>query len=134
MTYEKPLPVLNADNKEFWESCKNHQLRIQKCHDCGELRWPPSFLCPHCHAQDSEWVQVSGKGTVYTFTIFHRAYHLGFKEDIPYVTAVIELDEGPHLLSNIVDCEPGEVRCDMPVEVVWADIDEDFSIPKFKPA
>ncbi len=134
MAYEKPLPVPNADNKEFWESCKKHQLRIQKCQGCGELRWPPSFLCPHCHSQESEWVRVSGKGTVYTFTVFHRAYHLGFKEDIPYVTAVVELDEGPHLLSNIVDCEPGEVRCDMPVEVVWEDIDEDFSIPKFKPA
>jgi uncharacterized OB-fold protein len=77
---------------------------------------------------------ASGKGKIYTFAVYHRAYHPGFQKDLPYVTAVIELEEGPHFLSNIIGCKTDEVRCDMPVEVVWEDINEEFSLPKFKPS
>jgi hypothetical protein len=78
-------------------------------------------------------ITAVGKGKVYTFAIFHRAYHPGFESELPYVTAVVELEEGPHFLTSIVGCRPDEVSCDMAVEVMWEDITEEFSLPKFKP-
>ncbi len=133
MTYEKPLPQPDADTRPFWEGSKEHQLRFQKCRNCAHVRWPPSIICPMCYSSDTDWIAASGKGKVYTFAVFHRAYHKAFEKDIPYVTASVELEEGPRLLTNIVGCAPGEVECDMPVEVVWEDIKEEFSLPKFKP-
>ena len=75
---------------------------------------------------------ADGKGKIYTFTVYHQAFHKSFENDLPYVTAIVELEEGPRLLSNIVGCSPEEVRCDMPVEVIWEDINEEFTLPKFK--
>jgi len=133
MTYEKPLPHPNADDKIFWEGCREHHLRFQKCEECGLVRWPPSAICPNCYSRDTIWISAAGKGKVYTFAIFHRAYHPGFEGELPYVTAVVELEEGPHFLTNIVGCRPDEVKCDMVVEVIWEDITEEFSLPKFRP-
>ncbi len=133
MTYEKPLPHPNADDKIFWEGCREHHLRFQKCEECGLVRWPPSAICPNCYLRDTIWITAAGKGKVYTFAIFHRAYHPGFEGELPYVTAVVELEEGPHFLTNIVGCRPDEVKCDMVVEVIWEDITEEFSLPKFRP-
>lgn len=134
MAYKKPLPQPSADTKSFWDGCKEHQLRFQKCLNCGHILWPPSIICPLCYSYDAEWIVASGKGKVYTFVVYHHLYHKAFEEDIPYVTAIVELDEGPHLLTNIVGCNPDKVRCDMPVEVIWEDITGEFSLPKFKPA
>jgi len=131
--YNKPLPNVNQDSKEFWTGCKVHELRFQKCKDCGHIRWPASMICPLCYSRDTQWIVASGKGKVYTFVVYHVAYHPGFKDDVPYVVAVVELEEGPHLLTNIVGCKPDEVRCDMPVEVTWEDITEEFSLPQFRP-
>jgi len=132
MLYDKPLPKPNADDKFFWDGCKEHQLRFQKCRNCGLVRWPAALICPNCYSQDTELITLSGKGKVYTFTVYHQAFRPAFEKDLPYITAVIELEEGPFLLSNIVGCKPADVRCDMPVEVTWEDITEEFSLPKFK--
>ncbi len=134
MAYDKPLPQPNPDTQPFWDACRQHELRFQKCLDCNHVRWPASIICPTCYSKETEWIKVSGKGVVYTYTIYHQAFHPAFKEDIPYVTAIIKLEEGPHFLSNIVGCDPEEVYCDMAVEVTWEDVDEAFSLPKFTPA
>ena len=134
MVYNKPLPRPNADTQPFWDACRQHELRFQKCLDCDLVRWPASIICPSCYSKKTEWIKASGKGTVYTYTVYHHAFHPAFKEDLPYVTAIIKLEEGPHFLSNIVGCDPDAVHCDMPVEVTWDDVDEAFSLPKFKPA
>ncbi|MFC2045777.1 Zn-ribbon domain-containing OB-fold protein [Chloroflexota bacterium] len=133
MACEKPIPKPNADNKAFWDGCKQHQLRFQKCQNCGLVRWPPSLICPNCHSQDAEWLTASGKGKVYSFAVYHQAYHPAFENDLPYVTAIIQLTEGPCILSNIVGCNPEDIKCDMPVVVTWDDITAEFSLPKFKP-
>lgn len=75
----------------------------------------------------------NGRGKVYTYAVYRQAFHPAFADDLPYVTAVIALDEGPHFLSNIVGCDPDEVCCDMPVELVWEDVQGGFSLPKFRP-
>jgi uncharacterized OB-fold protein len=131
--YQKPVPRINGDNKEVWLGCKVHELRFQKCKTCGHVRWPPSFICPICYSREIEGIVSSGKGKVYTFVVYHVAYHPGFESDLPYVVADVELEEGPRLVTNIVGCRPDEVRCEMPVEVTWQDITEEFSLPKFKP-
>jgi len=131
--YNKPLPNINGDNKEFWTGCKTHELRFQKCKACGHVRWPASVICPMCYSKDTEWAVAKGKGRVYSFAVYHVAYHPGFENDLPYVVADVELEEGPRLLTNIVGCRPDEVKCDMLVEVTWEDITEEFSLPKFKP-
>ena len=131
--YNKPLPNVNQDSREFWSGSKVHELRFQRCKDCGYIRWPASMVCPLCYSRDTQWIVASGKGKVYTFVVYHVAYHPGFKDEVPYVVAVVELEEGPHLLTNIVGCRPDDVKCDMPVEVTWEDITEEFSLPQFRP-
>lgn len=133
MTYRKPLPKINADNEAFWEGCRQHEIRIQKCGACGNLRWPPAFLCPHCLSQETDWIRSSGRGTVYSYAVYRVAFDPAFKEDLPYVVALVALEEGPHLVSNIVGCDPSAVYCDMPVQVAWDDVTETVSLPKFRP-
>jgi uncharacterized OB-fold protein len=133
VSYEKPLPIPNADTEPFWTGCKAHQLRFQRCRTCGLVRWPASILCPECHGRETEWIVASGRGHVFSFIVYHEALHPAFEQDLPYVVAIVELDEGPRLLTNIVGCSPDEVHCDMPVEVVWDDVTEEIHLPKFRP-
>ena len=132
MTNSKPLPVPNSDSKPFWDACARHELRFQKCAACSLVRWPPSFICPQCHSFEAEWTRSQGKGKVISYVVYHREFHPAFKAELPYVTAIVELDEGARMLTNIIGCPSTDVRCDMPVELVWEDISEEFSLPKFR--
>ncbi len=132
--YAKPIPTPSEDSRPYWEAAKNHQLKLQQCRACNAFRFPPAEVCSECTSDAYDWNPVSGKGRVFSFVIYHRAYHPGFQGEIPYVVGVIELDEGPRMLSNVVGCKPEEVRCDMPVEVAFEDITDEMSLPKFQPA
>jgi len=132
--YAKPIPTPSEDSVPYWEATKKHKLKVQKCRDCPSFWFPPAEVCSECTSDAYDWTAVSGKGRVFSFVIYHRAYHPGFKEELPYVVAVIELDEGPRMLSNVIGCKPEEVRCDMPVEVVFEDITDEVTLPKFRPA
>ncbi len=133
MSYGKPLPQPTPDTQPFWDGCREHRLRFQKCRQCGYIRWPPAIICPLCHSFEAEWIEASGRGKIYSFAVYHKAFHEAFEKDLPYVTAIVELEEGPHLLSSIVGCRPEELRCELPVEVVWDNVTQDFSLPRFKP-
>ena len=132
--YAKPIPTPSEDSRPYWEATRNHELKLQQCRVCKAFRFPPAEVCPECTSDAYDWNPVSGKGRVFSFVIYHRAYHPGFQDEIPYVVGVIELDEGPRMLSNVVGCKPEEVRCDMPVEVAFEDITDEMSLPKFRPA
>lgn len=132
--YDKPLPVINEDNRQYWEYCKRHEFRIQKCTECGYLRFPCSIICPKCHSMDSEWTKLNGKGKVYSYIVYRQVYHPSYKNDIPYVVAIIELDEGPRMESNITGCKIEEIKIGMPVEVYFDDITAEISLPKFRSA
>jgi uncharacterized OB-fold protein len=132
--YKKPLPCVNDDTREFWKGCKAHELRFQRCKECGHIRWPASTICPSCHSKNTNWVVASGKGKVFTFAVYHVAFHPGFRDDLPYVVADVELDEGPRLVTNIIGCPVDKVECGLPVIVAWEDINEEFTLPKFRPA
>jgi hypothetical protein len=91
------------------------------------------LVCPHCFSENLEWVEASGKGTIYSYTVVMNNSPSAFINDIPYVVALIKLDEGVQMLSNIVDCDFDELKCDMPVEVTFEKLDDEFSLPNFRP-
>ena len=124
-------PRISADTVPFWDGCKKHRLLIQKCSTCGHLRWPASYLCPECLSEKAEWVEMSGKGTVYSHITMCKAFHPTLKEQVPYVVAEIDLDEGVRLLSNIEDDGTTQIRCGAKVEVVWQDYEE-YTKPIFR--
>ncbi|HDR14831.1 MAG TPA: Zn-ribbon domain-containing OB-fold protein [Desulfobacteraceae bacterium] len=132
MAHQKPLPRPDADTAPFWEGCSEGILRFQRCLSCGHIRWPASFLCPECHATEAAWEPSAGRGTVYSFVVYHVAFDPGFKEDLPYVVALVDIDEGPRMLSNIRGCLPEEVRIGMPVELLWEDRNGS-RLPVFRP-
>ena len=131
--YKKAIPVPGPESVPFWEGAKNHQLMAQKCLRCHHHWFPPSSVCTSCGSRDIEWVELSGKGTVFSFVVFHRLYHKGWDGEIPYVVGVIELKEGARMLSNVIGVPVENVKCDMPVEVVFDDVTEKLTLPKFKP-
>lgn len=133
-TPRKPVPRPAPESVPYWEAAKQHKLVIPHCKACGEYWFPPSQRCPHCLAADFAWAEVSGRGKVYSFVVFHRVYHPGFESEVPYVVALVELAEGPRLLTNIVGIPPEDVRCEMLVKVVFDDVTPDATVPKFAPA
>lgn len=135
-SYRKPLPVPSPETRRFWEGCRNHELWLPYCRACESFYFYPRDFCPRCFSWDIDWRQVSGRGRIYTFAIHYRAWHPGWANEVPYVSALVELEEGPRLYTNIVGVEPdpASIRCDMPVEVVFEDLTEEISLPKFRPA
>lgn len=129
----KPVPVVQPWSRPFWEAARAGQLVIQRCGSCRHHVFYPRLYCPHCFAEGLEWVQASGRGTIYSFTVVLNNAPSAFAADVPYVVAVIRLEEGVQMLSNVVGCDPGELRCDMPVEVTFERLDEQFTLPKFRP-
>jgi uncharacterized OB-fold protein len=130
----KPVPRPAPESIPYWQAAKEHRLSLPRCQACERFWFPPSRSCPHCLSADFAFEDVSGRGKVYSFVTFHRPYHPAFEAEVPYVVALVELEEGPRLLTNILGARPEDVRCDMPVEVVFDDVDEDHSFPKFRPA
>ena len=131
--YKKPIPVPSDESKPYWAGLKEHKLLMPKCDDCGKYWFPPTQHCTHCSSKNWKWTQVSGRGKVFSFVVYHRVYHPGFADEVPYAVAVIALDEGPRMLSNISRCPVEKIVCDMPVEIDYVDITEDATIPKFRP-
>ncbi len=130
----KPVPVVNTWAQPFWDAAKQERLVIQKCGACGGYVFYPRIVWPHCCADSLEWVEASGKGTAYSSTVVEANAPSAFLQDIPYVVAVIRLEEGVQMLSNVVGCEPHDVACDMPVEVAFGELNDEFTLPKFRPA
>jgi uncharacterized OB-fold protein len=131
--YQKPLPTLNDENRPFWESCQAGRLRLQQCGACGHVRYPISRFCPRCLSGEFEWAEMSGRGTVFSYIVFHRAYHPGFKDDVPYNVALVQLEEGPRMFSNIVGASNDAVRVGDPVQVVFDAVTPEVTIPRFRP-
>lgn len=102
--YTKPLPTMTDDGRPYWEALKQHRFILQKCRSCGKFQFPPRILCSHCGKRDVEWAQVKGTGTIYSFTAVHRPPDPAFQKDVPYLLVVVQLDEGPRLMSNLVHC------------------------------
>ena len=130
--YEKPLPVIDPGSAPFWEAAREHRLSIPRCLDCGKHHFYPRELCPHCHSDNLEWSDVSGRGSIYTFTIARRPAGPAYADDVPYVIALIDLAEGPRMMTNVIASDVEAVRIGDAVEVVFDDVTDEVTLPKFK--
>ena len=128
-----PVPAVSRETIGWWQAAAEHRLLMQRCARCGRTRLPPGPLCPSCRSFEREWQEVSGRGTVYTYTVVHRAYMPGLA--VPYVVIAVELEDagGARLISNLVDAEPSAVHVGMAVEVVWEDMAPGLALPRFRP-
>lgn len=130
----KPIPkVLDAIEQEFWDKCQDGTLYFQKCTSCGVWRFLPRYICAKCGSFEFEWTPSSGKGHIFSWTVTHQAFHPAFAADIPYIAAVVELEEGVRMATRLVDCASDKVALNMPVEVCFERIAEDFILPCFQP-
>ena len=132
-TPQKPVPIVNPWVKPFWDAARKEKLIIQKCQDCNNHIFYPRIACPHCFSDKVEWVEASGKGTVYSYTVVTNNAPSAFIADMPFVIAIVKLEEGVQMLSNIIKCNPDDVVCDMPVEVTFEKLYNEFTLPKFRP-
>ena len=126
----RPRPHIDSDTRPFWEGTRQGELRIQRCRDCGNVIFYPRSVCPKCMSDDIEWFKASGAGVIYSFVVVHRAPP-GFQDDVPYVVALIDLAEGPRLMSRITGTDPALVEVGQPVTVVFESFDEEITLPLF---
>jgi uncharacterized protein len=126
------IPVANIDTKLFWDGCAEGKLLLQRCAACQAYRHPPSPICPNCLSDQHAWVPASGRGTVYTFVVVREARR-GWDKMVPYVLAVVELEEGPRILTDLTNVEPEKVAIGMPVEVTFEELDGTTRLPLFQP-
>ena len=133
--YDKPLPRgINPElTAPFWEAAGRGELVLPRCRTCSTVFFYPRELCPDCLSSDLDWVPASGKGRVYSYTIIHQPAHPTFRGDSPYVYAIIQLDEGPRMVSNIVDCPNDDVSINMPVVAAFDAVTPDTTLVKFRP-
>lgn len=128
-----PVPIPNPESVEFWEGCKREELLIQKCLACGRFRYFPREHCPTCSDQTYEWVQASGMGTLFSWIIVYPPTLPAFQQKVPYPVILVELEEGVRMISNIVDCDNEELRIGMPLQVIFEEVIDGVTLPKFRP-
>ena len=129
--YDKPLPMPNLETQPFWDGAKAGKLLLPKCLDCGQYHFFPRALCPHCRSENWTWVTASGDGLIHSYTIAHRGAGPAFKGDAPYAVAIIELAEGPKMMSNIITEDLGRIAVDGAVRVAFDPVTEDITLPEF---
>ena len=132
-TYAKPLPRIDDKNRPFWQATEAGRLTVQRCGACGALRYPFAEICAECLSSEADWVEVSGRGTVWSFCTFHRNYFKGFEAEIPYSVVLVRLDEGPRLYSNLVGVPREQIRIGMRVKASFEHVADGVSLVKFKP-
>ncbi len=138
MTAEVPklIPVRDHDSKEFWDGCKKHELLIRRCSNCGTFRFPPDPGCYNCGSLDSEWVKIRGEGMVYSYTIVPFSTSPATADKVPYNVIIVELPEAGNvkMVSNLVNCKNEDIYIGMPVELVFEDVTDEVTLPKFRPS
>src|SRR5665213_2975487 len=125
------MPVASPDTQPFWDGCKRGVFLLQRCKLCATFRHPPSPMCANCLSWESEWVEATGQGTIYTFVIVREAIRRGWEELVPYVVAVIDLDEGPKFVTNVVNKDPDSVAIGMRGKIVFTPMNDAMMLPVF---
>ena len=129
--YDKPLPEITDENRPFWEGTRSRELRMQRCEGCGRIRYPIAIVCPDCLDDRCEWVALVGGGEIHSLVVFHQVYNKAFAQDVPYNVAIIQLDEGPRMVSNIVHEGMMAARVGDRVTVVFEDVTPEIALPRF---
>lgn len=128
---ELPMPAINADSAPYWKAAREGKLVLQQCAACGLKRFFPRHLCPACWSDQTQWVEACGRGTVHAVTTVRRSPSSAFREKVPYVVALIDLEEGPRMLTNIVGPNAEQARIGQAVEVTF-EVRGDGAVPQFR--
>ncbi len=128
------LPVESGETKPFWDACREGKFLIQRCDSCGKFQYHYRGFCSHCWFGEIKDYVASGRGTVWSYTVVHRNRTPGFKDELPYVCALVELEEGVKVLSNIINCDTDSVEIGLPVKLTFIRASEEWNIPMFEPA
>ncbi len=129
----RPLPQPDPATAPYWQAARQHRLSLPRCLACERVHFYPRALCPHCGGGDFTWISASGGGSINSFTVVRRAPSPAFESQVPYIVAIVALDEGPHLMTNIVECDPDRVRIGDRVSVRFLDVDNETTLPVFAP-
>ena len=133
MADERPLPIINDENRSFWAAAAEHRLVLPHCNACQRVFYPVGPVCPDCFSQDLGWKQVSGRGRISSFVIYEQAFFAFYKDKIPYAVAQVELEEGPRVNGNMLEIAPGALTVGMPVEVTFEKVNDEVTLPQFRP-
>jgi uncharacterized OB-fold protein len=128
-------PSATPVSEPFWEGTRSKQLLVQRCDECDAVVWYPRERCSSCLGEQLRWAESTGRGEVYTFNVMHKPGNPMMADLTPYVLALVDLEEGHRMATNIVGCDPDKVRCGMPVEVSWeVELSDGRFLPVFRPA
>jgi uncharacterized OB-fold protein len=130
-TKPRPLPQVTDLNAPFFEGLLDDELRLQRCGECDLLRYPIATVCPRCLSKSAAWERVSGRGTVFSTVVFHQVYNQAFADEVPYNVAIVQLAEGPMMMTNVVGVAPTSVSVGDAVRVVFTEVSEGVRIPQF---
>jgi uncharacterized OB-fold protein len=129
----KPLPFVTEESRPFWNGCRQGKLLLQYCDACQRHQFYPRMYCMHCGSKELRWVEASGRGVIYSYTVIRQNKSPEFVNDTPYNLAIVQLEEGPRMMSNIVDIDLDDLRVDLPVTVVFDPVSDTISLPRFRP-
>ena len=132
MRYDLPTP--DTETQPFWDAARDGTLLLRRCNACEQAHFYPRNFCPSCWSEDVEWFEASGDATLYTWSVVYANDLPPFGERVPYVAAVVDLAEGPRMMTNVVDCEPNALAIGMPLTVAFEDRGDDLTVPVFRPA
>jgi uncharacterized OB-fold protein len=134
--FNLPLPTPRPETDFYWERARAHELWLMRCDDCQRAYFYPRPICPLCFSRRTQWLRSSGRGTLYAFAIVHRAPTPAFQGRVPYVAAIVELEDGVRMPTDLVEVEadPEKIHIGMPVQVVFEDVTGAVTLPKFRPA
>ncbi|MBO1081328.1 Zn-ribbon domain-containing OB-fold protein [Roseomonas haemaphysalidis] len=128
----KPVPRLTPDNAPFWNGCRDHKIMLPWCDACDRAHWPPGPVCPFCFRDALMWRQASGLGTISSWVVVHKAWLPAFEADLPYNAVQVELEEKVRLTGNVVGCPNEALRVGLPVEVIFDDVTDRVTLPRFR--
>lgn len=126
-----PMPPITPETERFWDATRDEQLLLRECQECGRVYHYPREHCPTCASSNTGWTESSGRGTVYSMTVSHQG-STDYAEATPYVLAYVELEEGPRIMTNIVNCDPDSVSIGDSVSVVFHETDGNAALPRFE--
>ena len=127
------LPVLYPEEKPFWDGAKQRRLVLQKCSDCANVWYPIGPACPACFSMKFEWSEMSGRGELHNYVVYHKAWTPWLEKQVPYAVIQVELEEGPRLTTNLLECDIAHIKIGMPVEATYQDITEEITLVQFRP-
>jgi uncharacterized protein len=128
------IPTIEDESRPFWDAAREGRFLLRRCDDCSTVHHYPRPFCPSCWSENVSWVEASGRGTLYTYSTVFVNDLPPFNERIPYVAAAVDLEEGPRVMTNIIDCDPADLRVGMAVKVVYTVVTEELTAPMFTPA